>query len=165
PSRNLKTLRHQPIATPVWLALAIAAFSISGFPLLSGFGAKVLTMKNLLPWQVIAMNIAALGTAISFAKFIFLPHESQPEHHVKPGFWPAVLVLLAGLFVANGVYYEAYTLENIVKPLVTIALGWLAYWLIFQRAQVKISRKLEEFDHLIGVMSLVTLALFWMVLA
>jgi multicomponent Na+:H+ antiporter subunit D len=49
------------------------SFSISGFPLLSGFGAKVLTTKNLLPWQAIAMNVAALGTAISFAKFIFLP--------------------------------------------------------------------------------------------
>jgi multicomponent Na+:H+ antiporter subunit D len=57
----------------------IASFSISGFPLLSGFGAKVLTMKSLLPWQVIGMNIAALGTAISFAKLIFLPHQKQEK--------------------------------------------------------------------------------------
>jgi len=72
PTRNLKELKHTPIQTPVWIALVIASFSISGFPLLSGFGAKVLTMKNLLPWQVIGMNLAALGTAISFAKFIFV---------------------------------------------------------------------------------------------
>ena len=78
PSRNFKELQHQPIDTPIWVALVIASFSISGFPLLSGFGAKVLTTKNLLPWQVIAMNIAALGTAISFAKFIFLPHQKSP---------------------------------------------------------------------------------------
>jgi multicomponent Na+:H+ antiporter subunit D len=71
PSRNLKDLKHIPIHTPIWIALVVASFSISGFPLLSGFGAKVLTMKNLLPWQVIGMNLAALGTAISFAKFIF----------------------------------------------------------------------------------------------
>ncbi|MBP0001522.1 MAG: cation:proton antiporter [Cyanobacteria bacterium SID2] len=165
PSRNLKTLRHQPIATPIWFALAVASFSISGFPLLSGFGAKVLTMKNLLPWQVVAMNIAALGTAISFAKFIFLPHESQPEQTAKPGFWTAVLVLLAGLFAANGVYYEAYSLTNIVKPLITIVLGWLAYGLIFRRSLIQLPRMLEEFEHLIGVMSLVLVALFWMVLA
>ena len=61
PSRNFKDLQHQPIDTQIWIALVIASFSISGFPLLSGFGAKVLTSKNLLPWQVIAMNIAAIG--------------------------------------------------------------------------------------------------------
>ncbi len=165
PSRDLKTLRLQPIATPIWLALAVASFSISGFPLLSGFGAKVLTMENLLPWQVVAMNLAALGTAISFAKFIFLPHEAQPEQTAKPGFWPAILLLLAGLFVANGVDYEAYSLTNIVKPLATIALGWLAYRLVFRRVLVQPTRILEEFEHLIGVMSLVAIALFWMVLA
>ncbi|MEO1591975.1 MAG: cation:proton antiporter, partial [Cyanobacteria bacterium J06632_22] len=43
PSRNLKELRHMTLPTPLWIALAMASFSISGFPLLSGFGAKVLT--------------------------------------------------------------------------------------------------------------------------
>ncbi|OAB61735.1 cation:proton antiporter [Leptolyngbya valderiana BDU 20041] len=165
PSRNLKTLRLEPIATQVWLPLAVASFSISGFPLLSGFGAKVLTMKNLLPWQVVAMNLAAVGTAISFAKFVFLPHDTQAESKAKPGFWLAVGLLVAGLFVANGVYYEAYNPTNIIKPLATIALGWLAYGLVFRRVLVQPPRVLEEFEHLIGVMSLVAIALFWMVLA
>lgn len=164
PSRNLKELKQTPIATPIWIALAIASFSISGFPLLSGFGAKVLTMKNLLPWQVIGMNLAALGTAISFAKFIFLPHESRPDYSVKPGFWQATVLLLGGLVVANVVYYEAYTVSNIVKPLITIALGWLAYLLIFQRSLLKLPRAPEKFEHLIGVMSLMLMGLFWMVM-
>ena len=162
PSRNLKELKQIPIATPIWIALVIASFSISGFPLLSGFGAKVLTMKNLLPWQVIGMNLAALGTAISFAKFIFLPRGG--EGSVKPGFWAAIILLLGGLFAANVVYYEAYNLINTVKPLATIALGWLAYFLIFQRSVVKLPRVLEQFDHLIGGMSLMLTLLFWMVL-
>ena len=165
PSRSFKTLRQTPIPTPLWIALVIASFSISGFPLLSGFGAKVLTMKNLLPWQMIAMNLAAFGTAISFAKFIFLPHSSQPDNTVKPGFWLAIWLLLAGLFVANGIYYEAYSWANIVKPLATIALGWLAYGLIFRRSLLQLPRLLEKFEHLIGIMSLVLIALFWMVLA
>ena len=165
PSRNLKVLRHEPIPRSIWIALAIASFSISGFPLLSGFGAKVLTMKNLLPWQVIGMNIAALGTAISFAKFIFLPHSSDLKSTVKPGFWVAMTVLLGGLVLANVVYYEAYTLANIVKPLVTIALGWIAYWVIFRRLAIKLPRMVEQFDHLIGVMSLMLIFLFGMVLA
>lgn len=165
PSRQFKELKQTPIPTSLWVALVIASFSISGFPLLSGFGAKVLTMKNLLPWQVIAMNIAALGTAISFAKFIFLPHSPQPEQAPKPGFWPAMVLLLGGLVAANGVYYEAYTVANVVKPLATIALGWLAYLVIFQRSILKLPRLLEQFEHLIGVMSLMLIALFWLVLA
>ena len=165
PSRNFKELQHKPINTTVWIALVIASFSISGFPLLSGFGAKVLTTKNLLPWQAIAMNVAALGTAISFAKFIFLPHKADGEDVVKPGFWPAVSLLLAGLFAANVVYYEAYSLENIVKPLATIGLGWLAYLLIFKRSVLKLPRVMEQFEHLIGGMSLMLILLFWMVMA
>lgn len=163
PSRNFKELQNQPIGTSVWVALVIASFSISGFPLLSGFGAKVLTTKNLLPWQAIAMNIAAVGTAISFAKFIFLPRGGTTA--VKPGFWAAVSVLIAGLFIANVVYYEAYTVENIIKPLVFIAIGWVAYLLIFKRTIVKLPRVLEQFDHLIGVMSLILVLLFWKGLA
>jgi len=163
PSRNLKELKQQQISTPIWIALLIASFSISGFPLLSGFGAKVLTMKNLVPWQVIGMNIAALGTAISFAKFIFLPHGGEGK--AKPGFWPAMTILLGGLVIANCVYYDAYTIKNIIKPLITIAIGWLAYFVIFQRVTLKLPRVLEQLEHLIGVMSLMLTLLFWMVLA
>jgi multicomponent Na+:H+ antiporter subunit D len=182
PSRNLTELQHQPILNQLWIPLVIASFSISGFPLLSGFGAKVLTMKNLQPWQVIGMNIAALGTSISFAKFIFLPHYNHIPHNqtndqaqsglkaplrveLRVEFWIAIAILLGGLFVANAVYYEAYTLENAVKPLATIAIGWVAYWLIFKRATVKFSKLFEDFEHLIGVMSLTLILLFWMVLA
>jgi multicomponent Na+:H+ antiporter subunit D len=165
PSRNFKELQQSPISTAVWVALVMASFSISGFPLLSGFGAKVLTTKNLLPWQSIGMNVAALGTAIAFAKFIFLPHQLSKKPEVKPGFWTAIVVLIGGLFLANVVYYEAYTVANIVKPLAIIALGWLAYLLIFHKTILKLPRLLEQFDHLIGVMSLMLILLFWMVMA
>lgn len=165
PSRNFKELQQKPIPRTIWIALVIASFSISGFPLLSGFGAKVLTTKNLLPWQAIGMNIAALGTAISFAKFIFLPQQNDQSAEVKLDFWAAIILLIGGLFLANVVYYEAYTVANIIKPLVTIFLGWLAYFLIFRRTVLKLPRLLEQFDHLIGMMSLMLLLLFWMVLA
>jgi len=168
PSRNFKELQQQPISNQIWLVLLIASFSISGFPLLSGFGAKVLTSKNFLPWQVIAMNIAALGTAISFAKFIFLPHQkldkvgSEPK--IQAGFWWAMVILLGGLIAANGFYFEAYSLKNIVKPLITIGVGWVMFFLIFKRSQIKLSRASEKFDNLIGVMSLMFILIFWMVL-
>ena len=179
PSRNFKELQHQPIDRTIWIALVIASFSISGFPLLSGFGAKVLTTKNLLPWQVVGMNIAALGTAISFAKFIFLPHSKSVWHDdklakvdgergrggdrgkISSGFWWAMVILLGGLIAANVFYYEAYTLKNTIKPLATIFIGWLAYLLIFKKLAIKLPRAIEKFDHLIGVMSLMLVLLFW----
>jgi multicomponent Na+:H+ antiporter subunit D len=167
PSRSFKQLQQQPIDTKIWLTLAIASFSISGFPLLSGFGAKVLTNENLLPWQVISMNIAALGTAISFAKFIFLPHHQsklepqEPKPHT--GFWWAMVILLGSLVLANIFYYQAYTLSNILKPLAIIALGWLAYRLIFSQLVIKLPQDFEQFDHLVGVMSLTLILLFWII--
>ncbi len=173
PSRNFKELQHKPIDTKIWIALIIASFSISGFPLLSGFGAKVLTSKNFLSWQVIGMNIAALGTSISFAKFIFLPHGKSPQTSLKnggekkikvqPGFWGAMVILLGGLIAANLVYLDAYTTKNIVKPLVTIAIGWLAYLLIFKKLAIKLPRAIEKIDHQIGLMSLMLILLFWIV--
>jgi multicomponent Na+:H+ antiporter subunit D len=162
PSRNFKELQKTAIATPVWIVLVLASFSISGFPMLSGFGAKILTMKNLLDWQVIAMNVAAFGTAASFAKFIFLPRDNNGVASVKPGFWPAVVFLIVGLFIANIAYYDAYNVVNVVKPLVTIALGWLAYWFLFKKAVVKLPIAWERFEHLTGAMTLVLIALFWM---
>lgn len=167
PSRNFKELQKMPIEFPIWVALVAASFSISGFPMLSGFGAKVLTMKNLLPWQIIGMNLAALGTAISFAKFIFLPFKQpeKPGKNLGSGFWASVILLIGGLFVANVVYFEAYSIENIIKPLATIACGWLAYWVIFRKTILKLPRGQEQIDHLMGGMSLMLILIFWMVWA
>ncbi len=168
PTRNLKELQQIAIATPLWIALVVASFSISGFPMLAGFGAKVLTMANLVPWQVIGMNIAAFGTAISFAKLIFIPHQSAATAASKPlnrGFWVAIAMLIGGLLVTNLFYIEAYTWANVIKPLATIALGWLAYFLIFKRLTVKIPRMFERLDHLMGMMSLMLVFLFWAVFA
>lgn len=163
PSRNFKDLQKKPINTAIWIALVIASLSISGFPLLSGFGAKVLTMKNLAPWQVIAMNVAAVGTAISFAKFIFLPSGGKQE--VKPGFWLGVMLLIGGLIAANVVYFQAYNVADISKSLATIAIGWLIYLFIVQRLVIKLPRVLEQFEHLVGFMSLMLVLIFWMVFA
>ncbi len=162
PSRNFKDLKQTPLPTSIWVALAIASFSISGFPLLSGFGAKVLTMKNLLPWQIMAMNLAALGTAIAFGKLIFLPRGGEGK--LTSSFWIAMVVLLGGLVLANGIYYEAYTPANIAKPLATIALGWLIYGVIIRHLTVKLPQLLERFEHQIGVMTVMLTLVFWMVL-
>ena len=164
PSRNFKELQYKPINTTIWIALVIASLSISGFPLLSGFAAKSLSMKNLASWQFIIMNIAALGTAISFAKFIFLSHSREGEQKIKPGFWISIIFLITGLIVANIVYPQAYNTADITKALITIAVSWLAYHLIFKKLSISLPRVFEEFEHLVGVMSLTLILLFWMAL-
>jgi multicomponent Na+:H+ antiporter subunit D len=144
PSRNFKELQQQSIPRNIWITLLI------------------------LSWQDIGMNVAGVGTTIAFAKFIFLPHqsavESQPSKS-KTDFWVAIAILLGGLVVANIVYVEAYSLENIAKPLVIIGIGWIAYWLIFRSASVKLPTLFEQFENLIGFMSLMLILLFWMALA
>jgi multicomponent Na+:H+ antiporter subunit D len=73
--------------------------------------------------------------------------------------------LLGWLFTANIVYHEAYTINNIIKPIITIATGWLMYFLIFRRVVLNLPRVPEQFEHLMGVMSLTLILLFWMALA
>lgn len=163
PGRNFKELQTIQINTRLWITLVLASLSISGFPLLSGFGAKTLSMKQMLPEQAILMNVAAVGTAIVLAKFIFLPHGKGKN--VRPGFWPGVILLLAGLIVANVGYVQAYTVANITKAIAILALGQVAYFLIFRRLELSLSRVFEQFDHLIGAMSLILILLFWMKLA
>ncbi len=165
PSRNFKELQYKSINTKIWIPLVIASLSISGFPLLAGFSAKVLTLKNITSWQFIAMNLAAVGTAISFAKFIFLPHEKDNEETTEYAFWSAVTLLLTGLFVANIAYLKAYNIADIIKAITTIVLGWLAYHLIFKKLAIYVPRVAEKFEHLVGVMSLTVIVLFWMALA
>ena len=162
PSRNFKELQNKPINTTIWIPLVIASLSISGFPLLAGFGAKVLTMKNLESWQFIAMNVAAVGTSISFAKFIFLPHIKDAEQNIKSGFWTAIIFLITGLIAVNLIYLQAYDIASITKAITTIAIGWLAYHLIFKKLSIYLPRVFEEFEHLVGVMSLTLILLFWM---
>ncbi|MGB3240127.1 MAG: cation:proton antiporter [Geitlerinemataceae cyanobacterium] len=166
PSRKFQELQQRRIDSKIWIVLVVAGLSISGFPLLSGFGAKVLTLDSLLPWQDIIMNVAVVGTAIVYAKFIFLPHKKQEtQKNVKSGFWVAVIFLLCCSIAANGFYEQAYTVAKMGKAIATIGLGWLAYFLIFKRFEFKLPRGVEELEHLIGGMSLMVILIFWMVLA
>lgn len=161
PSRNFKELNQSPNPRSLWIFATIAAASISGLPLLAGFGAKTLTMKLLQPWQLVAMNVAAVGTAISFAKFIFLPHSAEVKAPDKvKALWPAMLILLGGLVVANGLYPPAYSLDNILKAVGTVAIGWAIYWLVIKKISIKLPRMLERLEHLLGMMSVTSVGLF-----
>ncbi|MGK7954366.1 MAG: cation:proton antiporter, partial [Crocosphaera sp.] len=57
-----------------------------------------------------------------------------------------------------------YTFGNVIKPLSTIFLAWLTYILVIQRRVIKLPRVAEQFEHLIGGMSLMLIVLFWLLL-
>lgn len=168
PSRSFQELRKKPMAKSMWIALAIAGLSISGFPLLVGFGAKVLTLKQLNGWEATVMNVAAVGTAIAFAKFLFLPFKEQQrteeERERMASFWRAIAVLLGAVFLASSLHLEGYTVANLLKSLGKIGLGWLGYFLIFHKFTLKMPRALERLENLVGGMSLMLILLFSMVL-
>ncbi|AFY37411.1 multisubunit sodium/proton antiporter, MrpD subunit [[Leptolyngbya] sp. PCC 7376] len=164
PTRKFKELRETTISTTLWIPLAIACLSMVGMPLLVGFSSKVLLLKNIEPWQEMGLNIAAVGTAIAFAKFLFIPHDAATKFKVKSStFGWSILWLLSGVVLANGFYLDAYQVSNIPKALIKIAIGWALYWLIMKRVEFKLPRIFEEFEQLIGGMSIVLTGLFWMV--
>lgn len=164
PSRNFQELQQRRSINPVlWIALTMAGLSISGFPLFVGFGAKILTLSQLPTAYAIAMNIGAVGTAIVYAKFIFLPRGGQEK--VRLGLSLAATLTIGALLVANIAYYQAYTVANITKVLAIIAIGWVAYVFVLRRSELRLPRMLEQFEHLIGGMSLMLILLFWMVFA
>ena len=167
PSRNFEQLRSQSIDYLLWAILAIAALSISGFPLLAGYGAKTFTTKNLLSWQEILLTIATIGTVITYAKFILLPHNKistgQKDNWLKTSFFIAIAIPILGLIIANIYYLEAYNFKNLLKPIITITLGWLSYLLIINKFSFKLPRGMEQLDRLIGGMSVMLIIIFWMV--
>ena len=144
---------------------------------MGGFAAKTITLDTLTGWQQIVMNVAAVGTAIAFAKLLFLPvqtkaisaQDSSPKKGKVAALWWALVPLVGGLLFANSVY--AYTLKSVLKALLTLGVGWLIYGLMDRFGnwdklrKFQLPRAVEQLEHLIGVMSLMSVLLFWMALA
>ncbi|MEL6813684.1 MAG: cation:proton antiporter [Cyanobacteria bacterium J06598_3] len=183
PSRDFEVLKRTPIRLSLWISITIASLSLAGFPLLAGFDAKIFTLKQLVGWQSISLNIVAVGSAIAVSKFIFLPFYDdlynnspplQPEKHLPapslqptlpPTAWSAVILLLVGLVAASMLHTEDYTPINLAKSLGKIGLGFLVYLTCARRLVIRFPRAPEKLEHLMGGMSLVLVLLFWMVIA
>ncbi|WOD39586.1 cation:proton antiporter [Nodosilinea sp. E11] len=167
PQRDLATLRQQPMPTALWLPLTLGGLSISGAPLLAGFGAKTLTLEALGPWQGMAMNGAAVGTAAVYAKLISLPHRGGAQTSSWPqvplGLGLALGLLLGGAIAANVAYLDAYSGAKLIKALVLIGAGWLVYALLRRPAALELPAGPEAFEHLLGGMGVMLIVLFWMV--
>lgn len=186
PSRDFAVLRQAPIRLSLWLPITMASLSLAGFPLLAGFNAKLLTLKQLAGWQSISLNVVAVGSAIAVSKLIFLPfyndlqekslaiaspqpEELSPSQRLQPTLsqtaWSAIILLIVWLVVPSALHMEDYTLTNLAKSLGKVGLGFLLYQTCTRRLTINVPRAPEKLEQLIGGMSLMLILLFWMVLA
>lgn len=163
PSRNFAELAQKPLSNRLWLVILIAGLSISGLPLFYGFTVKVETLKSLAPFSQILMNMAAVGTAMVYAKFIFLPHQ-KTEDKTSVGFWLAITPLIAVIFLGNFINPSTYTVINILKKLGLGALGFVLHLLLVKKINLTIPRYFEKLEEILGVMTLTIVLLFWMVI-
>ncbi|AFZ46418.1 multisubunit sodium/proton antiporter, MrpD subunit [Cyanobacterium stanieri PCC 7202] len=163
PSRSIRQLQDRVMSTRLWLTLLVGSLSICGFPLFFGFAAKTLVLNSLSPTEELFMNISAVGTAMIYAKFIFLP--SHGVDRVKSHIWWGVIPLMTIIFVANFLYFPAYTPLNVAKALGLNAIGFLLHFLIFKKVVFTLSRYFEELEQIMGIMILMLVVLFWMVIS
>jgi multicomponent Na+:H+ antiporter subunit D len=168
PHQNLATLGQRPLPTRLWLPLALGSLSISGAPGFVGFGAKALTLEAVAPWQTLAMNLAATGTAAVYAKFLFLPHRADAvveDGTGKPnrGIDLALGLLLGGAIATSGLSLGVYTVPNLLKIAAILLGGWLIYGVQQRLPALRLPGGPEEFSHLLGGMGVMLVVLFWMV--
>ena len=114
--------------------------------------------------------MAAVGTAIAFSKFIFLPFAKRATPQLSGGFWLAIALLVGALAAASTLDTSVYVAASLIKSLVTLAAGGVLYTLLSPRlamdrstGRLTVSASPERLDNIIGTMILMLLFLFWWV--
>jgi multicomponent Na+:H+ antiporter subunit D len=142
-------------AMPIILVLyMVGAFSISGFPLFSGFVSKSMVVSaaelNGMGAVVLLLNLASIGTFLHTG--LKLPYFTWfgPNRSLKPANAPLGMYmgmgLTAGLCVAIGVYpsllynllpftvnYLPYTATHVVQTMQLLMLTGLGFWLLINK--------------------------------
>ncbi len=143
----------------VFVFYMIGALSISGFPLLSGFVSKSITITasqeehNTFCWFM--LNLASTGTFISVAlKLPYLAFFTKAKDNIKlssiPTNMKVAMVLASLICVLVGIYpkvlyrilpykvfYEPYTMEHIIFVLQLFVGAFIAFILYLERLDVK----------------------------
>jgi multicomponent Na+:H+ antiporter subunit D len=129
----------------------VGAFSISAFPLFSGFVSKSLVIyaaeESHIAWAVFLLYGASVGTflhtGLKLPYFIWGgPQSKEPVRRLPPGMYVA-MGAAAFLCIAIGVYpavlydalpfavtYEPYTADHIVSSLALLGFTGLGFWLL-----------------------------------
>jgi len=142
-------------AMPITLVLyMIGAFSISGFPLFSGFVSKSMVVYaagvNNLEVVVLLLYLVSIATFLSVGLKLPFFTWFGPSRSLKPTATPSGMYigmgLTAGLSIAIGVYpsilydilpftveYKPYTVAKVVETMQLLALTGFGFWLLVPR--------------------------------
>jgi len=143
--------RAMPVALSLYM---VGAFSISGFPLFSGFVSKSLVLQAAElrheETVVLLLYLAAVGTflhtGLKLPYFIWF----GPQRDLKPGPIPwsmyAGMVLTAGMNVAIGLYprllydlmpftvdYRPYTTSHVMETIQLLTFTGLGFWFLIDK--------------------------------
>jgi multicomponent Na+:H+ antiporter subunit D len=154
PSRSFEHLKKEGIKVQVWLPLLFGALAISGMPMLGGFGAKSMILGKLSGLPAILMYLAALGTAISFSKIIFLPLADGGDIAKAMSFSGAFYFLS---LVLRDVIAGYFGVASILRTFLIIGAGWLIYLTITSRRKIDLPKGAEGLDHILGLLFVVLL--------
>ncbi len=138
---------------PIWLLVMaiIASFAIIGIPPFNGFISKSLIKyaTNGLPLQAI-LSVASVGTAVSFAKFLYFGFIRDLSHSpIKPLTTRKLpvaslisMLSLTGIIIALGLssglnnallpygYSSVYSVNGVFTSLRLAGMGFVLFWLI-----------------------------------
>ncbi|MDI6862564.1 MAG: proton-conducting transporter membrane subunit [Pseudothermotoga sp.] len=136
PTYDTKELKRNGIGLPKWFFLALASLSISGFPYTIGGAAKDLVFGTL-KWQKPFMYVAAVGTVMSFAKFLFMVKPRFEKVENLPSY------LLFSLYCLLPILGFG---KDPVKSLIVFGVGILSY-LIVKDLLKPLPRTLETLEN------------------
>jgi len=123
-------------------------------PVLGGFGAKSMILGKLSGLPAILMYMAALGTAISFAKIIFLPLSTGGDIR-KALSLPSLFFLVCLVF--RDIVAGYFGISYILNSLAIIGTGWVIYRLVTSRKSVNLTKGAESLEHIIGLLFIMLL--------
>jgi multicomponent Na+:H+ antiporter subunit D len=143
--------RYMPL---IFILYMVGAFSISGFPLFSGFVSKSMVVHaaelSYMPAIVILLNIASVGTFLHTG--LKLPYFTWfgPKRSLKPAPIPLGMylgmALTAGICVTIGVKpmllynllpfavdYQPYTAHHVIETMQLLIFTGLGFWLLISK--------------------------------
>jgi len=171
--------KHMPWTFALYM---IAAVSISGFPLFSGFVSKTMTIvgtsESHHTWLALGMEIAAVGTFLSVGiklpYFAWFGKSNISVVEIKPIPWNMYLGMILGAFLCfwigiqpsflyrllpNMVMYVPYTAWHVLQSLLLLSFTGLGFYILRDRLIPEAKRNLD-FDYLYRLVGRYFLVIF-----
>ena len=158
PVKDSKKLSREKLPFLVWLAVVLPCLTICGLPFTIGATAKHMVFSQLTSWQKIFMYGAAVGTVISFSKFLFLRPTFEMTRPVNP-----LVHILLGFYCFFPSLVLSVKGAEIFKSLIVLGVGALIYFILKNRTK-PLPRRLENLEDSLTIYVLLIAVCFLVVI-